>query len=54
MVGKGIYSGDLMIISRAETANTGDVIVANLNGTFVCKEVDKENIERAFVFTDAV
>lgn len=40
MVGDGIHSGDLLIISRAETVQNDDIIVANLNGCFVCKRVD--------------
>ncbi len=43
MVGVGIYSGDLLIISRAEEVKNNDIIVANLNGTFVVKQVDKPN-----------
>lgn len=40
MVGKGIFDGDLLIVSRAVKVRTGDVIVANLNGDFVCKLID--------------
>ncbi|MEH6580142.1 MAG: S24 family peptidase [Amphritea sp.] len=40
MTGDGIFSGDLLIISRAEKVRDQDIIVANLNGTFVCKKVD--------------
>lgn len=43
MTGVGIYSGDLLLISRAEEVRDNDVIVANLNGDFVCKLVDKKN-----------
>ncbi|MBQ4833351.1 S24 family peptidase [Pseudoalteromonas sp. MMG010] len=39
----GIFAGDLLIVDRAEHANNGDVIVANLNGLFVCKLLDKTN-----------
>jgi len=39
----GIFQGDLLIIDRAEPAENGDVIVANLNGLFVCKLLDKTN-----------
>jgi DNA polymerase V len=42
MVGVGIYDNDLLIVSRAETARKGDVIVANLNGEFVCKIIDPD------------
>jgi DNA polymerase V len=43
MVDAGIFSGDLLIISRAEQVKDGDVIVACLNGVFVVKKVDKKN-----------
>ena len=39
----GIFEGDLLVIDRAERAENGDVIVANLNGLFVCKLLDKTN-----------
>lgn len=39
----GIFEGDLLVIDRAEPAENGDVIVANLNGLFVCKLLDKSN-----------
>tara|TARA_R110002167_G_scaffold204404_1_gene408457 strand:+ start:21038 stop:21442 length:405 start_codon:yes stop_codon:yes gene_type:complete len=41
MVGDGIFNGDLLIVSRAEAVRDFDVIVANLNGVFVCKKIDK-------------
>jgi|TARA_R110001592_G_scaffold43055_1_gene139838 DNA polymerase V len=40
MQGVGIYDGDLLIVDRHETARSGDVIVANFNGEFVCKILD--------------
>jgi DNA polymerase V len=43
MIGVGIHSGDLLIISRAESVKNNDIIVANLNGVFVVKQVDKHN-----------
>lgn len=43
MQGVGIFDGDLLLVDRAEQANNGDVIVANLNGLFVCKLLDKNN-----------
>ena len=43
MVDAGIYSGDLLIISRAEKVKNNDIVVANLNGVFVVKRVDKPN-----------
>ena len=41
MTGDGIFSGDLLIVSRAVTVKEHDIIVANLNGEFVCKKIDK-------------
>ncbi|UCX04753.1 LexA family protein [Shewanella sp. HL-SH8] len=41
MQGVGIFYGDLLIVDRHETARHGDVIVANFNGEFVCKILDK-------------
>jgi DNA polymerase V len=38
MVNTGIFSGDLLIISRAQQVKHGDVIVACLNGVFVVKK----------------
>ncbi len=42
MQGVGIFDGDLLIVDRALTAKHGDVIVANYNGCFVCKLIDKK------------
>ena len=42
MQGVGIFDGDLLIVDRALTARNGDVIVANYNGCFVCKIIDKQ------------
>ena len=39
----GIFEGDLLLVDRAEQADNGDFIVANLNGLFVCKLLDKTN-----------
>lgn len=44
MVGHGIFDGDLLIIDRAEEVKNKDVIVANLNGCFVCKQIDLQNM----------
>lgn len=41
--GSGIVDGDVLIVDRAETAQTGSVIVAELNGQFICRYLDKEN-----------
>ena len=40
MTGDGIYSGDLLIVSEAVEVRDGDIIVANLNGDFICKKID--------------
>lgn len=42
MRGVGIFDGDLLIVDRALTARNGDIIVANFNGCFVCKLIDKQ------------
>jgi len=42
MQGVGIYDGDLLIVDRSETTNQNDIIVANYNGNFVCKILDKQ------------
>lgn len=41
MEGIGIFDGDLLIVDRSLTVKNGDVIVANFNGCFVCKLIDK-------------
>ncbi len=43
MEGVGIFDGDILIIERAATIKHGDVIVAVLNGLFVCKIADLKN-----------
>ena len=40
MEGVGIFDGDLLIVDRHVTARQYDVVVANLNGEFVCKLLD--------------
>ena len=37
----GIFSGDLLIVDRAKEVKNGSIVVANLNGNFVCKILDK-------------
>ncbi len=39
----GIFSGDLLIVDRANGVRDGSVIVANYNGNFICKVLDKTN-----------
>lgn len=41
MQGVGIYDGDILIVDRSLNCKNGDVIVANYNGCFVCKILDK-------------
>ncbi len=41
MQGIGIFENDILIVDRAKQAKNGDVIVANFNGCFVCKILDK-------------
>ncbi len=43
MVGDGIFDGDILIVSRAEEVKHMSIVVACLNGEFVCKRVDKQN-----------
>ncbi|MDT0602029.1 LexA family protein [Thalassotalea castellviae] len=42
MKGVGIFDGDLLIVDRSLTVRNGDIIVANFNGCFVCKLIDKQ------------
>lgn len=42
MTGVGIFDGDLLIVDRAATPASLDVVVANLNGAFVCKLFDRQ------------
>jgi DNA polymerase V len=43
MVEAGIFDGDLLLVDRSEEVKDGDVIVANYNGCFTCKYIDKKN-----------
>lgn len=40
MQGLGIFNGDLLIVDRFIQVENYDVIVANLNGEFICKQID--------------
>lgn len=40
MQGVGIFDGDILIVDRHIQVKSHDVIVANLNGEFVCKILD--------------
>ena len=42
MQGVGIFDQDLLIVDRHVTVQSHDVIVANLNGEFVCKIIDTQ------------
>lgn len=42
MIEAGIFDGDLLIVDRSLTLKDGDIIVANYNGCFVCKIIDKK------------
>lgn len=39
----GIFSGDLLIVDRAKEVKNGSIIVANYNGNYICKILDKTN-----------
>ena len=41
----GIFDGDLLVVDRSEATVHGDIIVANYNGNFVCKIIDKKRKE---------
>lgn len=41
----GIFDGDLLIVDRSEATVHRDIIVANYNGNFVCKIIDKKRKE---------
>lgn len=40
MEGVGIFDGDILIVDRHVQVQNMDVVVANINGEFVCKLVD--------------
>ncbi len=44
MIGVGIFPHDILVVSRAESVKSGDVIVATLNGSFVCKIADTKHM----------
>jgi DNA polymerase V len=52
MKGVGIFDGDILIVDRSLTAKNGDVIVANYNGCFVCKMIDKKQARLLSASTD--
>jgi len=42
MTGVGIFDGDLLIVDRALTPRTGDVVLAALDGELTCKILDSQ------------
>jgi DNA polymerase V len=42
MTGFGIFDGDLLIVDRAAVPTNFDIVVASLNGEFVCKAIDRQ------------
>jgi len=43
MEGVGIFNGDVLVVDRVEKVTNRSVIIANLNGCFVCKVIDTDN-----------
>jgi DNA polymerase V len=43
MTSAGIFPNDILVVSRAADVKNMSIIVANLNGVFVCKHLDVEN-----------
>ncbi len=39
---KGIFEGDLLVVERREYAETGDVVIAEINGEFTVKRFNRE------------
>ena len=42
MMNTGIFDGDLLVVDRHQFIHDGAIIVATLNGEFVCKKIDKK------------
>jgi DNA polymerase V len=42
MTGVGIREDDILVVDRSMTANSGDIILAILNGEFTVKKLQKE------------
>ena len=49
MINEGIFDGDILVVDRHQFVHDGAVIVATLNGEFVCKKIDKK--QRALIST---
>ena len=45
MQGVGIFDNDILIVDRHVVPQKMDVIVANFNGEFICKLIDKDKKE---------
>ena len=45
MQGVGIFDNDILIVDRHVVPQQMDVIVANFNGEFICKLIDKDKKE---------
>lgn len=43
MVDAGIHEGDLLLVERTETAKTGDIVVANIDGEWTVKYLREKN-----------
>jgi len=43
MQGRGIFTGDLLIVDRSLTPKNGQIIIAALNGELTCKTLDTKN-----------
>lgn len=43
MEGAGIFDGDILIVDRHVALENGDIVVANINGEFVCKLIDTKH-----------
>jgi DNA polymerase V len=39
---KGIFDGDLLVVERRESAETGNVVIAEINGEFTVKRFNRE------------
>lgn len=43
MINAGIYTGDILVVDRANTAQHNDVVIAVVNGEFTVKRLSKRN-----------
>ncbi len=46
MEGAGIFDGDLLIVERAEEANLGEIVIANVEGQMFVKQLAREGKKR--------